>query len=365
MVLDWRRAAGRPAFTFREVRMTEADSLFVAATGETLRVAVRRLALPGRSCDIVLHADERDEITTAILEERWRLPEHYDLLRALGAAGGRVLDLGAHVGTFALFAASVGCRVLAVEASPRNAALLRASAERNGFRDLDVVETAVGAVPGTVRFVQAGPYGFVAGAHVGDPTVEVPVTTPDDVLAKAGWGGVEFVKMDIEGSEVAALKGMSRLLRGPAPPPVVFESNGHTLALLGQAPSDVRVILAEAGYRCYLLRAPALIPVEPADLQPECNVDYLALRPSMSDVPGWHIRPPMTDAERLALVLASCADDNPHVRAHIARALRTSGPDLVGRDEVRRALHALAADHSPDVRAAASWWARGVSAITT
>lgn len=339
--------------------MTEADALTVVATGETVRVTVRRLVLPDTSCEIVVQADERDEITSAILEDRWRFPDHYDLLRALGAAGGRVLDLGAHVGTFALFAAALGCRVLAVEASPRNAALLRASAERNGFRDLHVLETAVGAAPGTVRFLQAGPYGFVAGADVAAVTLDVPMTTADDILANAGWGGVEFIKMDIEGSEVAALQGMSRLLRGPSMPPIVFESNGHTLALLGRTPADVRALLGDAGYRCYLLRARTLIPVEPMELQPECNVDYLALRAPVSDVPRWNLAPPMTDAERLDRVRASCIDDNPHVRAYIARALRTCGADILGREDVRRALDGLAADPSPDVRAAASWWTSG------
>jgi len=53
-----------------------------------------------------------------------------------------VVDLGAHVGVFALAAAAAGCRVLAVEASQANARLLEASAARNGFEHLRIVQAA-------------------------------------------------------------------------------------------------------------------------------------------------------------------------------------------------------------------------------
>jgi predicted O-methyltransferase YrrM len=99
--------------------------------------------------DIVVNESERDAITQDLLHGRWRMPALYDLLRALGPR--RVLDLGGHIGTFVLFAASQGCRVLSVEASPRNADLLRASAARNGCDQLAVSCTAVGEAGGRLR----------------------------------------------------------------------------------------------------------------------------------------------------------------------------------------------------------------------
>jgi FkbM family methyltransferase len=336
--------------------MAEIGRLEVPETGETITTATRRLPVPGRPCEIVLHADEHDDITKSILEGRWTLPTHYDLLRAVGAAGRRVLDLGAHVGTFALFAAALGSEVLAIEASPRNAALLRASAARNAFTRLHVECTAVGAAPGSLEFLQAGPYGHVAGPGMDAPTITVPVTTAQRLLDERGWDDVAFVKMDIEGSEVAALRGMPGLLAQPAPPPIVFESNGHTLHLLGETPAAVRTLLAGAGYRCWLLRPPILVPVEPTELQPDCNVDYLATRTGVDRLDGWEPAPPMTAGERLAGVLASCRADHPHLRAYIARTLRTAGDEVLADARVRQALDGLTRDASPDVRSAAAWW---------
>jgi len=302
--------------------------------------------------DILLNEGERDTITQALLHGQWKVPALYDLVRALGAR--RVLDLGGHIGTFALFAASQGCRVHSVEASPRNAELLRASAARNGFDQLTVSCTAVGEAAGVARFVQAGPYGFVATAER-PATIEVPVTTVDALLAGMPWGDIDLVKMDIEGSEVRALRGMADLLRTAAPR-IVFESNGHTLHLLGQRPSDIRVLLDAAGYDCFLLRERRLVPVTPHELQPECNVDYLAVRGPLPPLEGWVMAPPRTEAERTAAIVASCRDGSPHVRAHIARELERLKESIDVGGSIAAAMDVLADDPIGDVSAAAAWW---------
>lgn len=185
-------------------------------TVEQIETEVRTLALGDARCEIVLYPREGDEITRAILADRWTLPPHYGMLRALGAAGGRVLDLGAHVGTFALFAASLGCRVLAAEASPRNAALLVESAARNAFSELHVRNVAIAAEPGTVRFLEAGPYGFVAGPDLASRTIAVPATTVDRMLADAGWDGLDFVKMTSKGRSRPRCAACSACSPGPA-----------------------------------------------------------------------------------------------------------------------------------------------------
>ena len=313
------------------------------------RMTVRPLH-PG--VDIVLNESERDGITQALLHGSWQRPALYDLVRALGAR--RVLDLGGHIGTFALFAASQGCRVLSVEASPKNANLLRASASHNGFDQLTVSCTAVGEAAGVARFLQAGPYGFVSTAER-PATIEVPVTTVDALLAELQWGDVDLVKMDIEGSEVRALRGMTGLLRTAAPT-IVFESNGHTLHLLGQRPSDIRVLLDAAGYECFLLRGRRIVPVTPHELQPECNVDYLAVRGPLPPLEGWPMAPPRTETERTAAIVASCRDASPHVRAYIARELERLDESIDGEGPIAAAMDALADDPIGDVSAAAAWW---------
>ena len=45
------------------------------------------------------------------------------MLLDIARPGGRVIDLGTHIGTFSLFAAASGYSLLSIEASPRNVAL--------------------------------------------------------------------------------------------------------------------------------------------------------------------------------------------------------------------------------------------------
>jgi hypothetical protein len=84
--------------------------------------------------------------------------------------------------------------------------------------------------------------------------------------------------MDIEGSEVAAIRGMSRLLRRPDAPPIVFESNRHTLAFYNHVPADLKGAITAFGYRLSLISGGGLIPTAAEDEQSETVVDYLAMK---------------------------------------------------------------------------------------
>jgi FkbM family methyltransferase len=181
--------------------------------------------------------------------------DHLAALLALAEArlrpGDRVLDLGSHLGGFALFAARLGCRVVAVEASPANAALLRLSAQANGFTNLKVVQAAVHSERAELEFCPKGPYGQVRTEALKGPGVRVPAVAVDDLLAELGWRTVEWVKLDVEGSEVRALRGMRRLLSRPGAPPLYVESNRHTLGLFGETPEGLLAELHGLGYRVF------------------------------------------------------------------------------------------------------------------
>lgn len=207
-------------------------------------------------------------------------------LRAAVSPGARVLDLGAHIGGFAMSAAALGYRVLAVEASPRNVALLEAARGHNGFDDLRIEPAAIGDHEGEVRFQANGPWGQVTSAAA-DGSVRVPLTTIDAVLAGHGWSGADFVKLDVEGYEVRALQGAARLLRGPDAPPVFFESNRSTLAAFGETPESLRAAFVDHGYTVYHVREGVLVPVWPAERQRRVCIDYLACKQLPVGLAAW------------------------------------------------------------------------------
>ena len=306
---------------------------------------------------IAVNPAHGDHLTRAIVDGAWAYPPEFRLLFRLLRPGQVVLDLGAHVGTFSLAAAALGCRVVAVEGSPDNAALLGESVARNGFGQMQVVWAAVSDHEGVVEFVPHGPFGTIANRVTTGPTIRVRAVTVDGLLRELDLDAVDLIKMDVEGSEVAAIRGMTGLLSRADAPLLFYESNGHTLRFFGETPSGLLGALEELGYR-NLLVDPAprrLVPVRAVDLQPECVVDYLAVRRAVGGLADWPVVAPMGDQEVVGRVLDECLHAHQHHRVYIARALATAGGSVRSDPRVIDALRGLREDPSAEVRAAAAW----------
>jgi len=291
---------------------------------------------------------------------------YLSLMLQLVRPGQLVLDLGAHVGTFSLAAAAVGCKAIAVEAAPGNVELLRASVARNGFHDVRVVHAAASDMPGAVRFWPRGPWGRMATPDIDEPSISVPAVTVEDLLVELGAGSPSFVKIDVEGSELMALRGMSDLLSLPwAPPlppapPLLYESNGHTLAFYGATPGDLLAQVEDLGYTSYMVTGDRrLVRVRAGEMQPQTLVDYLALKRAPSGLDSWRVEAAMSRDERISRIVADCVHVNEHHRAYMARTLATCEDGTVSHPDVAQALAALTDDPVEAVRTAAAWYTSG------
>jgi FkbM family methyltransferase len=318
-----------------------------------------RLELPwNASLDLAL-PDTYDLLADHVLRAGNYFPPHFDLALALTPPGGVVFDLGAHLGTFALAAAASGRRVIAVEASPRNVELLRVSARANGLHDLiTVVPVAVGNRTGTVRFRQEGAWGQVAASGESGDVVEVPARSGADILAELGVTRVDLVKMDVEGSEIAAVEGMGALLSAADAPVVVYESNAHTLRMFDATPEDLIRAFVALGYKNHLVGECELTPVTTESFQPETVVDYIALKRAIDLPPMWSMRHVRTENELARTVSTEARAPSVDLRAQISRSLERAPAVLLARRDVQLALSALALDPDETVARAASWWTR-------
>jgi FkbM family methyltransferase len=247
------------------------------------------------------------------------------LWRQLVGPACTVVDVGAHLGMYSLPAAASGARVLAIEASPLNAAMLSLAAKRNAFDNLDIIQAAAAAQAGTTAFTALGPWGHVAlEGELPTADLEVPTIALDDVLTERGWSRVDLLKIDVEGSEPEALSGMSQTLGDDAAPPILIESNGHMLSEYGYAPHDIIAMLERYDYQCHQIEQGPdrrLVPVDATDVQPECVVDYFAFKAPPDGLLPWRIVSPYDRSEIVKRLLATCRDDTLMHRRYGARVL--------------------------------------------
>jgi FkbM family methyltransferase len=320
----------------------------------------------GVTFEVALDPRWMDPITDGIAAgESWFLEDYYVLLDRL-RPGDTVLDLGGHVGTFALAAAALGCRVLCVEAAPRHVRLLQASAARNGFDSLHVVHGAITDFEGTIQFLPSGPWGTIANQAVGDSPgsiqartlspLDVPALTVDGLLARLRWDRVDAVKLDVEGAEMAAIRGMARLLSGPDAPTVLYESNTLTLRFFGNTRADLQAALDRHGYTSYNVEPGRLIPLQPCELEPQYSINRLAVKNTPPEIAGWSLTGPRSREQTIGRVIGLSRSHTPVDRAYVARVLGQAETDIRSDPRVRLVMRRLCRDPDESVRLAASWF---------
>jgi FkbM family methyltransferase len=129
------------------------------------------------------------------------------------APGSVVLDVGANIGLYTLLAAKRGARVFAIEADPRNLELLRQNVHLNGFDDrVTIFPIAAGNQQGMVMLYRTRGNSGNSNLFEGIDPVQVPCRTIDSLNLPP----IDVCKMDIEGNEVSALRGMgATIARSP------------------------------------------------------------------------------------------------------------------------------------------------------
>ena len=163
-------------------------------------------------------------------------------------AGDVVLDCGAFCGETAVWAARQGAeRVYCFEPNPQTLPYLRRNLELYAPGVAEVVPLALGEAPGRMEIVAeaANPGGSrLVGPDSGGAEVEV---TTLDAWCEENQVKPDYIKMDLEGAEPAALKGARRILEGG---PRLAISLYHNLSDMWVIPALIKELRPDYRFWC-------------------------------------------------------------------------------------------------------------------
>ena len=261
--IQFDRASG----ALQEVSLWERTMACVLAAGAKLSASfshrgynmcanlMRRTVLPSRNLVVKLNADALfafpfgDGYWSKLLDRGFSYEDELELLFKNSVdVDYTLLDCGANFGYWSVLVSSApfgSHKAIAIEPSGENFPKLANNARINGDR-FEVIKCAIGSTRGTARLSGTKHEAF---SIAGDQSAgeEVPVIALDNLLddGKLSMSGKYLIKLDVEGVEIEAIKGGTRLLQGDSV--IMCEEHGndpaHTVSrfILDQTPLSLIV----------------------------------------------------------------------------------------------------------------------------
>jgi FkbM family methyltransferase len=210
-----------------------------------------RRTLPERDIAIKLNSDATFEFPygdgywSKLLNRSFSYEDELELLfKDSVSVDYTLIDCGANFGYWSVLVSSApygSHKAIAIEPSSQNFAKLANNAEINGSR-FHAMRCAIGSARGTARLSGTKHEAFSIAGNSAGGGEDVPVIALDNLLddGKVSPDGKYLIKLDVEGVEIEAIKGGTRLLQGDSV--VLCEEHGndpnHTVSryILDQTP---------------------------------------------------------------------------------------------------------------------------------
>jgi FkbM family methyltransferase len=220
-------------------------------------------------------------------------PNEFFLLQRILKPGMTFIDAGANMGLYSVFAARrVGPRgmVLAIEPSGRELAILEKNVKLNALSNVRTQRKALSDRAAVVELSVApleksghNTLGAFAYDTALDHRERVQTEKLDDLVHSEGLSRVDVIKMDIEGAEMAALRGAEETLR-QFKPVLLLELSDRALQHQETNSLEVLALLDQHGYRIFCFD-PAV--GSPVPLKPRPHFDSENVVAVMGDATPW------------------------------------------------------------------------------
>ena len=169
--------------------------------------------------DLWIHPNDEILSRSIVYDKIWE-PETTKLIKNIIHEGDVGIDLGANIGYFTMLMANlVGTsgKIFSFEPEPQNFEILQKNIKQNHLKNVVANQSAIGDINGKIKLylsnTNAGwhkvfPKQFI-DYEVSDKNIDVKICSLDKEFIDKK---IDFIKMDIEGYEHEALKGMKKTI---------------------------------------------------------------------------------------------------------------------------------------------------------
>jgi FkbM family methyltransferase len=142
------------------------------------------------------------------------------------SAGDVFFDIGAHFGYYSAIVAMINNgsgKIFAFEPRPMNAKFFRKHMKINDFKNVTLIEAAVGESDKDVRFDTG--HGSATGRVSAEGDLRVKQVSIDRMVEDGSLPVPGFIKIDVEGGEIEVLKGSKEVISKYRPKMIIATHN--------------------------------------------------------------------------------------------------------------------------------------------
>jgi len=187
--------------------------------------------------------------------------DNVKIINSLIMENTTLLDIGANIGLMAIPTLSTpkNVRVISVEPSPNSFPFLAKTHHNSSFKDRwNLINKAVSDKEGKVNFQLATPNDAAYESILNTSrvnfidSVEVECTTIDNIWEELSKPEVSFIKIDIEGADLLALKGATNCISN-CKPKILMEWNKTNIIPFNLDNNDLMAFTKSIDYKIFAL----------------------------------------------------------------------------------------------------------------
>lgn len=246
------------AMTIQHGALLEYAQLLAGSDIASIEISTEGIRLRSRLAPVTFAFDPTDRGSPCMVSLNFGRYERaeFDLWRRLVPSGATVADVGANIGWYCAHMAAHDptARIFAFEPVPGTFEWLRRTMALNSLPNVVIEQLAISDRPGTL-VIHVDP--TIAGAASAHPTVYGDTSSPVEVravtldeYAAAHNLRLDAIKLDVEGGELAVLRGAGRILDEHRPMVFTEMLRRHARAF-GYHPNDIIALMESRGYACF------------------------------------------------------------------------------------------------------------------